>query len=72
MKCSVCGFALVIVVVSSCMAFAGEGRERNEGTLKAGDAAPDFTLKSPDGKESVTLSALKGQQPVVLVFASYT
>ena len=37
-----------------------------------GDEAPDFTLKSPDGKTSFTLSAFKNKKPVVLVFGSYT
>ncbi|HKX29909.1 MAG TPA: hypothetical protein VJ302_19620 [Blastocatellia bacterium] len=42
------------------------------GTLKVGDAAPDFSLRTHDGNSSVQLSALKGQKPVVLVFGSYT
>lgn len=37
-----------------------------------GGSAPDFTLKSPDGKNEVTLSKLVGTKPVVLVFGSYT
>jgi hypothetical protein len=74
MKLLFCGLALVAIAASFFTAFAGEGpRERPaEGALKVGDAAPDFTLKSPDGKVSVTLSTLKDQQPVVLVFTSYT
>jgi peroxiredoxin len=73
MKRLACGLAVALIVTCSCTISAGEGRERpGEGALKAGDAAPDFTLKSPDGKESVTLASFKGQEPVVLVFASYT
>jgi AhpC/TSA family/EF hand len=34
--------------------------------------APDFTLKSPDGKTTITLSDFKGKKPVVLVFGSFT
>jgi hypothetical protein len=34
--------------------------------------APDFTLKSPDGKTTITLSSFKGKKPVVLVFGSFT
>jgi AhpC/TSA family/EF hand len=34
--------------------------------------APDFTLKSPDGKRSVTLSDYRGKKPVVLIFGSFT
>ncbi len=42
------------------------------GTLKVGDAAPDFALLKLDKTERVQLSALNKQQPVVLVFGSYT
>ncbi|HKB03999.1 MAG TPA: hypothetical protein VKD90_17380 [Gemmataceae bacterium] len=34
--------------------------------------APDFTLKSPDSKRSVTLSEYRGKKPVVLIFGSFT
>lgn len=44
---------------------------RQEGTLKVGDVAPDFTVQDIDGKQSITLSALRGK-PVVLVFGSCT
>ena len=37
------------------------------GTLKVGDAAPDFTLPDQDGKP-VRLSSFKGKQKVVLAF----
>ncbi len=40
--------------------------------LREGDAAVDFTLKSPDEKTSFQLSAFKAKKPVVLVFGSYT
>jgi cytochrome oxidase Cu insertion factor (SCO1/SenC/PrrC family) len=43
-----------------------------EGKLKVGDVAPDFTLKTQDGKGEVKLSAFRGKKPVVLVFGSYT
>jgi hypothetical protein len=42
------------------------------GHLQVGDAAPDFTLKTPDGATEVHLAAFRGQKPVVLVFGSYT
>jgi thiol-disulfide isomerase/thioredoxin len=51
--------------------FGGEIGSMSEGP-KLGDTAPDFTLKSPDGKESVTLSKLTGKKPVVLVFGNFT
>src|SRR5262245_40037183 len=42
------------------------------GQLNVGDAAPDFNLQKLDSAEKVQLSALHQQQPVVLVFGSYT
>lgn len=42
------------------------------GKLQVGDAAPDFSLMKLDKTERVQLSALNQQQPVVLVFGSYT
>ena len=34
--------------------------------------APDFTLTSPDGKTTITLSEFRGQKPVALIFGSFT
>lgn len=45
---------------------------RGEGTLKAGDVAPDFTLRKSKSGESITLSKLRGVRPVALLFGSYT
>jgi thiol-disulfide isomerase/thioredoxin len=45
---------------------------RHPETLRQGDVAPDFTLQSPDGRQSVHLADLRGQKPVVLIFGSYT
>jgi len=42
------------------------------GNLRIGDRAPDFTLQTLDKDASVRLSSFRGQQPVVLVFGSYT
>jgi hypothetical protein len=42
------------------------------GQLSVGDPAPDFSLAKLDSGERVQLSALHQQQPVVLVFGSYT
>jgi hypothetical protein len=42
------------------------------GTLNVGDPAPDFSLVKLDHSGPVQLSALSKQQPVVLVFGSYT
>jgi thiol-disulfide isomerase/thioredoxin len=51
--------------------FGGEIGSMGEGP-EVGEAAPDFTLKSPDGKETVALSKLTGKKPVVLVFGNFT
>jgi peroxiredoxin len=37
-------------------------------TLKVGDPAPDFTLRSHDGRE-ITLSTFRGQRVVLAFFA---
>jgi len=42
------------------------------GSLRAGDTAPDFQLPNLDHKSEIRLSSLRGKQPVVLVFGSYT
>jgi hypothetical protein len=42
------------------------------GSLQVGDAAPDFSLLKLDKTERVQLSSLNKEQPVVLVFGSYT
>lgn len=42
------------------------------GSLHVGDPAPDFSLLKLDKTERVQLSVLNKQQPVVLVFGSYT
>jgi thiol-disulfide isomerase/thioredoxin len=51
--------------------FAGEVGSMSEGP-KLGDAAPDFTLKTVDGKETVQLSKLIGPKPVMVVFGNFT
>jgi Ca2+-binding EF-hand superfamily protein len=39
---------------------------------EAGKPAPDFKLKSLDGKREVQLSSFAGKRPVALIFGSYT
>lgn len=51
--------------------FAGELGSMKEGP-KLNEPAPDFTLKTSDGKEVVQLSKRIGPKPVVLVFGSFT
>jgi hypothetical protein len=47
-------------------------RVARAGGLEVGDPAPDFALETPDRSARVQLSSHRGQQPVVLVFGSYT
>lgn len=51
--------------------FAGELGSMNEGP-KLNESAPDFTLKTVDGKDTVQLVKRFGKKPVVLVFGSFT
>jgi hypothetical protein len=46
--------------------------QARHGTLNAGDTAPDFTVKTLEGRTTVQLASLWTSQPVVLVFGSYT
>lgn len=46
--------------------------QREEGTLRVGDRAPDVALISLDGTTPVRLSDELGGKPTVLVFGSFT
>ena len=46
--------------------------ERTTTKLRAGDSAPDFTLRDVKKKNEVTLSSFTNKKPVVLIFGSYT
>jgi hypothetical protein len=50
---------------------AGELGSFHEGP-GIGDRAPDFRLKTHDGKQEFTLGQFRGKNPVVLVFGSFT
>jgi hypothetical protein len=39
---------------------------------KVGEMAPDFTLKTPDGKQTISLAEFRRRKPVVLIFGSFT
>ena len=41
-------------------------------TLALNDTAPDFTLKSVDGKQTIQLTKLNKSKPVVIAFGSFT
>ena len=51
--------------------FNGEIGSLNDGP-KVGEPAPDFTLKTVDGKETVQLSKMIGTTPVVLILGNFT
>jgi hypothetical protein len=51
--------------------FSGELGSMFEGP-DLGRMAPDFTLKTQDGKKQIRLSQFRGKKPVVLVFGSFT
>ncbi len=46
--------------------------DARKGTLKVGDSAPDFTVKTLDTRTPVRLASLWAEKPVVLVFGSFT
>jgi allophanate hydrolase subunit 2 len=77
MKTSI-GIVLTIALraVSTVLGQQRGGRHggdlRMADTLRVGDAAPDFKLKTKDGSREVQLSSFKGRRPVVLVFGSFT
>jgi alkyl hydroperoxide reductase subunit AhpC len=51
--------------------FAGEIGSMKEGP-KLGDMAPDFTLKTSDGKQTIHLKDHFGDKPIVLVFGNFS
>ena len=51
--------------------FSGEIGSMYEGP-KLGETAPNFKLKTPDGKETISLSKLIGPKPVVLILGNFT
>ena len=71
-------FATVVALLAvTSSVFAQPRNQRGKGrggrdALKVGAEAPDFKLKSVDGKKEVELGSFKGKRPVVLVFGSYT
>jgi len=60
--------------IEAMAARIGSGRPgmADDGTAATGKVAPDFTLKSLDGTQEVTLSSYTDKKPVALIFGSYT
>ena len=46
--------------------------QRQEGTLRVGDRAPDVALLALDGTTPVRLAERLGGKPTVLIFGSFT
>jgi peroxiredoxin Q/BCP len=57
----------VLLMTGILVAVPQQPSATQTGTLKIGDAAPDFTLPDQDGKP-VRLSSFRGKQKVVLAF----
>jgi thiol-disulfide isomerase/thioredoxin len=72
MKSRAAGFLMLMIAVKVTLAGGPAQAGRHPETLRQGDPAPDFTLRSPDGKQTVHLAELRGVKPVVLIFGSYT
>jgi hypothetical protein len=73
------GILLIIALLAAGDAASAQQRPgwragdlRMPDTLRVGDAAPDFKLKTKDGSREVLLSSFKGKRPVVLIFGSFT
>jgi len=47
-------------------------QDRDRPSLRVGDEAPLFTLRSEDGKQETVLAGFRDQRPVILLFGSYT
>ena len=50
----------------------GRGEERVDHAPAVGEEAPNFKLKSRDGKLEVELASFRGKKHVALIFGSYT
>jgi hypothetical protein len=51
---------------------SGDYRNLMTAKVSVGDPAPDFELARIDGAGTVRLSSLAAEQPVALIFGSYT
>ena len=67
--------AWALLLLAACLTCTGRARrplaagelKPRPSPLQVGETAPDFTLEDQNGRK-VTLSAARGQAPVVLVF----
>jgi len=63
--------AIGCLAIATIVARNAWSQTSRPGDLKVGDPASNFTVKDVQGKNSVTLSELKGK-PIVLLFGSCT
>ncbi len=77
----VCGLCVLacLTLVPACAGYAQPDRSRERSRQRrvdkapaVGTDAPNFKLKTRDGRREVELAGFKGGKPVVLVFGSYT
>ena len=75
------GLAIVLVIAVTALFWVIGPRnvfgmlrydQRREGDLRVGGRAPDVSLVSLDGRTPVRIGNSIGQQPLVIVFGSYT
>ena len=67
MKRSLISLAIVLLLVVTAFAAFGARWQEHSSPVAVGELAPDFTLEDQNGN-NVTLSAVRGKSPVVLVF----
>jgi len=59
-------------VVAQRYGNSGSFQNRINNGPEVGMLAPDFTLRTMDGRNEIRLSNYRGKCPVVLIFGSYT
>lgn len=62
----------LILVLATLLALQAQRDRPQQGALKVGDKAPDFTLKALNSDKEFKLSDNFGKRPTFLIFGSYT
>ena len=74
-------FSLLVVIAACAFFYIGPrnvigiltyGRQARDGDLQDGDVAPTVTLVALDGTSQLPITNWIGQQPLVMVFGSFT
>ncbi len=74
-RLTILGVAAILVALPAVAQYPtqpGNTSGHNQDLLQVGGLAPDFKLKTKDGKQQIQLSAFRGKRPIVLIFGSYT